>query len=127
VQNKQATKPFIHERGDAMAGYFELKMGKSGKYSFNLKSGNHQVILTSETYESKAAVVAGIASVQKNSSSDAKFDRRTAKNGEPYFVLKAGNGEIIGKSEMYSSKSSMERGIASVEKNGGSKTIKERE
>lgn len=110
-----------------MAGYFELKVGKSGKYSFNLKSGNHQVILTSESYESKAAAKNGIAAVQKNSSSDAKFDRRAAKNGEPYFVLKAGNGEVIGKSEMYSSKNSMEKGIASVVKNGGSKTVKEKE
>lgn len=33
------------------------------------------------------------------------------------FNLKAGNGEIIGKSEMYSSKSACENGIQSVMKN----------
>ena len=39
------------------------------------------------------------------------------KKGEPYFVLKAGNGQVIGKSEMYSSKTAMENGISSVMKN----------
>ncbi|MHB1108229.1 MAG: YegP family protein, partial [Lutibacter sp.] len=39
------------------------------------------------------------------------------KSGQPYFNLKATNGQIIGNSEMYSSESGMENGIASVKKN----------
>jgi uncharacterized protein YegP (UPF0339 family) len=35
-----------------MAGKFEVKLSGSGKYMFNLKAGNGQVILTSELYES---------------------------------------------------------------------------
>ena len=46
------------------------------------------------------------------------YDRRTSKKGEPYFVLKAGNGQIIGNSEMYSSTAAMENGIQSVKTNG---------
>ena len=42
---------------------------------------------------------------------------RPAKDGSPYFVLKAANGEPIGKSEMYKTTSSMENGIASVARN----------
>lgn len=34
-----------------------------------------------------------------------------------YFVLKASNGEVIGKSEMYKRKSGQDKGIASVQKN----------
>ena len=45
------------------------------------------------------------------------FDRCEAKNGSPYFCLKSSNGQVIGNSEMYSSKSAMENGIASVKKN----------
>ena len=60
----------------------------------------------------------------ENASSASRFDRLTAKNGEPYFVLKSGNNEIMGKSEMNLSKSSMENGIASVKKNAASKNIK---
>ena len=40
-----------------------------------------------------------------------------SKADEPYFVLKAANGEVIGTSEMYSSTSAMRKGIASVKKN----------
>lgn len=38
----------------------------------------------------------------------------------PYFVLKAGNGEVIGKSENYSSKTACKNGIESVKKNAPS-------
>lgn len=38
--------------------------------------------------------------------------------GRFHFNLKAANGEIIGRSEMYSSTAAMENGIASVKKNG---------
>ncbi len=100
-----------------MAGKFEIKSGKTGKFRFNLKASNGQIILTSEAYEARSAATKGIESVRKNSANDSRFERKTAKDGSPYFVLKAGNGEPIGKSEMYKSKSSMENGIASVKKN----------
>lgn len=108
-----------------MAGYYALSKGKSGKFTFNLKSGNHQVILTSEAYESREAALAGIASVQKNAGDEARFERKVAKNGESYFVLKATNGQVIGKSELYSSAAAMEKGIASVKANGAAKDVKE--
>ena len=100
-----------------MPGKFEIKTGKNGKTHFNLKAANSQVILTSEKYETRRACENGITSVRKNSQNDARFERKTAKDGSPYFVLKAANGEIIGKSEMYRTKRSMENGIASVKKN----------
>ena len=45
------------------------------------------------------------------------FELKTAKNGETYFNLLAGNGQIILSSEMYSSKSAALNGIASVQEN----------
>ena len=101
-----------------MAGKYELKKTSSGQFLFNLKAGNGEIILTSERYNSKQAATSGIESVKKNSPDDARYDRRTAKDDSPYFVLKATNGEVIGKSEMYSAKASMENGIASCKKNG---------
>ena len=98
-------------------GKFEITTDNSGKFRFNLKAGNGQTILSSQGYSSKSGCTNGIESVRKNSQDDARFERKTAKNGSPYFSLKAGNGEIIGSSEMYSSTSAMENGIASVKKN----------
>ncbi len=100
-----------------MAGKFELKQGNSGKFTFNLKSGNGQVILTSQPYEAKASAMTGIESVRKNSQDDARFVRKEATDGSPFFVLTATNGQTIGKSQMYSSASAMENGIASVKTN----------
>lgn len=100
-----------------MAGKFEIKEGSSGKFRFNLKAGNGQIILSSEAYETKQGAEKGVESVRKNAPDDNRYERKTAKNGEDYFVLKAGNGEPIGRSEMYSSKSAMENGIESVKTN----------
>ncbi len=101
-----------------MAARYTLKKTTNGEYMFNLRAGNGEVILTSERYQAKAGAENGIASVKTNSPLDSRYDRRTSSAGDPYFVLKAGNGEIIGKSEMYSSTAAMENGIASVKKNG---------
>src|SRR5262245_49549244 len=100
-----------------MAAKFELKASKGGKFIFNLKATNGQVILSSEIYETKKAAEKGVESVRKNAATEKRFEKREAKNGEHYFVLKAANGEIIGKSEMYKEMRSVDKGIASVQKN----------
>ncbi|PKQ38330.1 MAG: hypothetical protein CVT59_03660 [Actinobacteria bacterium HGW-Actinobacteria-1] len=92
-------------------------------YRFNLKAGNGQVILTSEAYSSKEAAKHGIESVRVNSPLNERYERRTAKDGRPYFVLKAVNTQIIGQSQMYSSAGAMEHGIESVKANGPTSPI----
>lgn len=100
-----------------MAGKFELKKAKDGQFMFNLKAANGQVILTSELYRQKASAENGIESVRKNANRDGAFETRTNAKGEPYFILKATNGQEIGRSEYYSSNAAMENGMASVKKN----------
>jgi uncharacterized protein len=100
-----------------MAGKFLLKKTEKGQFMFNLKASNGQTILTSELYQAKAGALAGIESVKKNAANDANFERKTSKKDEPYFALKSTNGQVIGMSEMYSSKAAMENGIASVKEN----------
>ena len=100
-----------------MAGKFELKAAKSGKFRFNLKAANNLVIFTSEAYNTKRAALNGIESVRKNAVKESNYDVRKAKNGKPYFVLLAVNKKVIGRSQMYSRNSSMRKGIASVKTN----------
>lgn len=106
-------------------GKFEIKKDKSGQFRFNLKASNGQIILGSEAYTTKAACDNGIESVRKNSQEDGRYERNTAKDGSPYFNLKASNGQVIGKSEMYSSTTAMENGIASVKKNAAEASIED--
>ncbi|GAA3521723.1 YegP family protein [Aquimarina addita] len=96
---------------------FELKCKERSNYHFTLKAKNGQVILSSEIYESKSAAIQGIKSVQKNAAEDGRYERKTSKDGKFFFNLKAGNGQVIGSSQMYSSESGMENGIKSVLEN----------
>lgn len=98
-------------------GKFELYKDKAGEYRFRLKASNGQNILASEGYKAKSSCENGIASVKTNAPDDNRYERLTAKNGSPYFNLKASNGQVIGTSEQYSSTSAMENGIASVKTN----------
>jgi len=92
---------------------------------FNLKAENHQVILTSQVYEQKQSALVGIESVQANGPDAKNFEHKLSTAGQPYFVLKAQNGEIIGKSQMYSSKAASDAGIASVQTNAPSISIED--
>ncbi|MBF4469807.1 MULTISPECIES: YegP family protein [Flavobacterium] len=106
-------------------GTFLITKRKNDEFQFVLKAGNGQVILASEGYTTKASCDNGIESVKKNSQDDARFERLEAKNGKPYFNLKASNGQIIGTSEMYESAAARDNGIESVKKNAPDAVIKE--
>ena len=99
-------------------GKFEVyQSDKDNKYYFNLKAGNGQVILTSQGYSGKSGCENGIDSVRENCGDDDSFERKEAKNGKWHFNVKAKNGQIIGRSQMYKDDSGMENGIDSVKKN----------
>lgn len=106
-------------------GSFVISKRKNGEFQFNLKAGNGQVILASEGYTTRAACDNGIESVRKNAADESKFDIKESKNGKPFFNLKAGNGQIIGNSEMYESMAACKNGIASVMKNAPDADVKE--
>ena len=97
---------------------FEIfKSDKSGDFRFRLKARNGQIVLTSEGYKSKKGCLNGVESVRKNSQNDNYFDRKIAKNGKYHFNLIARNGEIVGSSQLYKTKRTMQIGIDSVKKN----------
>lgn len=103
-------------------GKYVITKRANGEYQFNLKADNGQVILASEGYAAKSSCENGIESVKKNSPDDARYEKNTSKNGKYYFNLKAGNGQIIGSSEMYESTAGRDNGIESVKKNGPTAT-----
>lgn len=108
-----------------MAGWYDLKTAKDGQTYFVLKAGNGETILKSEMYKAKASAENGIASVQKNSPDDKRYEKKVATNGQFHFNLKAGNHEVIGSSELYTTEASRDNGVESVKTNGPSTTIKD--
>ncbi len=49
---------------------FEKKVAKNGKFFFNLKAGNHQVIGSSQMYATEESRDKGIASVKANGATE---------------------------------------------------------
>ena len=103
-------------------GKFVIKKAANGEFYFNLKANNGEIILSSEMYKARDSAVDGIASVKKNATDLARFETKLSTNKKHFFVLKAANHEIIGKSEMYNSESACDNGIKSVKENAPSAT-----
>jgi len=101
---------------DALAGAvrFETFKGKGGKTYFRFRAANGQIVLSSQGYASKSSADSGIATVKKNGIDASKFDVFEGANGQHTFRLKAGNGQIIGRGEMYASKSNAFRAAETV-------------
>jgi len=98
---------------------------KSKEYYFRLKARNGQVILSSQGYSGTSGCKNGIESVKKNATSDERYERKEASNGKFHFNLLAANKQIIGSSQMYASKSGMEKGIESVKSTAPEATIED--
>ncbi len=99
-----------------MASKFVVKKDRGGQFMFNLVANNGRVVLTSERYKNKASAMNGIKSVKKHAKAEKNFDRSKAKSGGACFVLKASNGEPIGRSQVYAGSSGCSGGIASVKR-----------
>jgi uncharacterized protein len=97
-----------------MAGNFTTSTGKDGKFYFNLKASNGQVILSSQGYTVAASRDNGIASVRAHAGDNKNFARLVSDSGQPYFTLNASNSQVIGRSQMYASDASRDAGVASV-------------
>jgi len=90
---------------------------KSGEFYFRLKASNGQIILSSEGYKQKTNCKNGVESVKKNATDEKRYETKQAANGKFFFNLKASNGQVVGKSQMYDTEASMKGGMESVMKN----------
>lgn len=96
------------------SAYFETFQGQDGQHYFHLMAANGENVLRSEGYATLAGAQGGVASVLAHGASAANFAVLEAATGEFYFNLVASNGEVIGTSELYASKSNAERGARTV-------------
>ncbi len=112
----QAIIAVVNATSPAAAGdtRFETFKGLDNKYYFHLKANNGEIVLQSQGYSAKSSATNGIASVRTNGANTARFEVREAKDGQFYFVLKAANGQVIGFSELYASKSNAQAGVTAV-------------
>jgi uncharacterized protein len=95
-------------------GRFETYVGRDGKHRFQLVAGNNEKVLASQPYATLEGAQKGIESVKANGTDASRFLLREAADGSWYFVVVAGNGEIIAMSEMYVSQYNATRGMTTV-------------
>jgi uncharacterized protein YegP (UPF0339 family) len=57
-----------------MAAKFEIFIDRKKQYRFRLKASNGEIIASGESYETKAACLKGIKSIQKNAPTAAIID-----------------------------------------------------
>ncbi|MEJ2240770.1 MAG: YegP family protein [Candidatus Bathyarchaeota archaeon] len=112
-----------------MTAKYQVYKDMAGKYRFRLRAANNKIVAVSEAYESKAACMNGVKSVQNNCSShvedqtkdmekltNPKYEIFTDVSNEFRFHLKASNGEIIAASEGYETKEGVLNGIDAVQR-----------
>jgi len=124
-------------------GKFIIKTQKDGQFMFNLKASNGEIILTSEAYTTKQNCLNGIESVKENSKNGMIIEESDTTPREDVFKMQKGlfithnhdgnwgfnlvarNGEIIGRSESYTSRAGMENGIMSIVENAAGAKIED--
>lgn len=107
----------------AHAVRYEVFQGEDKKFYFHLRAGNGEIVLASQGYTTKASAQKGVSSVNVNGATGVKYTIIDTADGRFAFNLKAANGQIIGRSETYASKSNAQRGIDTCVKLIGSNPI----
>jgi uncharacterized protein YegP (UPF0339 family) len=85
-------------------------------FRFNLHAGNGEVVLSSESYTTAAAAWNGAFAIQDAAKLAGSFTIKTASDARYYFTLTAENGQVVGMSQLYTSRAAAEAGVTSVKK-----------
>lgn len=83
-------------------------------FRFNLHAKNGQVVLSSESYTTKAAAWNGAFAIQDAAALEGSFEIKTSTDNRYYFTLTAENGQVVGTSQLYTSRAAAQDGVASV-------------
>lgn len=83
-------------------------------FRFNLHAKNGEVVLSSENYTSQAGAWNGAFAIKDAAANEGAFAIKTATDNRFYFTLTAENGQVVGVSQLYTSKTAAQAGITSV-------------
>ena len=100
---------------------FKIFKDKTGKYRFLLKSTKNQIIFTSKGYSSRLICFSQIQLIKRYALTDEKYERHISNSDSPYFTFKVFKNEVVGVSEKFLNKGTMEN-IISLIKNKCSKS-----
>jgi uncharacterized protein YegP (UPF0339 family) len=99
-----------------MEAQFEIEKSENDQYFFRLRSSSETILLTSETYTVKASAKTAIASVKENAPADLRYERKESSDNRYFFVLKARNGETLGRSPLHGTIAGRDAAVATTKK-----------
>jgi uncharacterized protein len=96
---------------------FIVTKTENEQYAFVFEAANDKIVLTSiNTYITIEGALGAIDLVKSNATFDTQYSRKTYDE-KWYYNLREGDGQIIGKSELYDSVTAMEKDIRFIKTN----------
>lgn len=92
----------------------EIKKYEGNGYAFSIKAEDGGNLLNSVSFSSEDEVKKTVEHLKAIKDAQNVFERRTNHAGKFLFSMKGANGQLIGRSELYSSEAGMENGIKNV-------------
>ncbi len=112
---KAVTTYLDKQEANTSGARVQVEAGSTNQFRFNVFAQNGQVVLSSESYTTAAAAWNGAFAVQDAAVTASNFAVLTSADSRFYFTLTADNGQIVGISQMYTTKAAATSGIASVQ------------
>jgi hypothetical protein len=110
-----ATTSYLDKKESTTTGArVDVLVGETGQFRFNIVAKNGQTVLSSEQYTTESAAYNGAFAVQAAATSASAFTVLENSAKGYYFTVTAENGQIIGVSQQYTTKSSAQSAVSSV-------------
>lgn len=106
-------------------GAFEVYRDKGGAFRFRLKDADGGVVLSSDSYQSRARCLRAIGKVRDCSVRDACYERTKTDAGKFLFRIRAADHHIIARSPWYHTASRRDAALATVRQKAADVDVKE--
>jgi uncharacterized protein YegP (UPF0339 family) len=108
-----AITAYLDHRAAATGPRVEVT-GEDGGFRFRVHGAGGEILLSSESYTTEAAAYNGALAAQLAGRVSAGYEVRQVVAGGFYFVVQAGNGEIVGTSPRYDAREPADAAISSL-------------
>jgi uncharacterized protein len=110
----RAVTSYLDKREAAVGARFEVLVGSTGLYRFNVRNKDGKTVMMSEHYTTEAAAFNGAFAVQSAGQNPANYNLKDNSAGGAYFTLQSGNGQIIGVSVQYADREQASAAMAAL-------------
>jgi uncharacterized protein len=107
-----------------MKGYYQLIEGHSGGFMFSLRAGNHETVLESRVFWSRQAAMDAVQTLRDCAQEPENYVKLEAPDGAYYFELRDTQGKTLGRGASRKTRSALNAGIASVQRNAPAESFR---